>query len=275
MKKLVYFLSLISVLSVSAQDKKGCDTVEPKYVTRMPGFIIENCEYSEFNTYTFAYQNVSDAYTKKEASGVFRKIKYKKDPKEIRKISGVQIRANYENAIVKAKGESLSKRKNFFRLKHEGREIFMKIDDAEDTDDKGYTVVIVETALMKQEVIADINEGLERDGKIALYGILFDINKTSIKPESELALKEVIDYLNAHPDVKIIVVGHTDNTGVFANNITLSKGRAQSVKDYLIKIGKINAARLLSDGVGSLCPVSTNGTDEGRALNRRVEIVKQ
>ena len=71
------------------------------------------------------------------------------------------------------------------------------------------------------------------------------------------------------------MVGHTDNTGLFASNMTLSKARAKAVKDYLVNKGKIAATRLGSDGVGSLCPVATNGTEEGKALNRRVEIVKQ
>jgi outer membrane protein OmpA-like peptidoglycan-associated protein len=74
--------------------------------------------------------------------------------------------------------------------------------------------------------------------------------------------------------VKIIVVGHTDNTGTYANNMTLSKARAESIKNYLINIGKITSSRLISEGVGQVCPVSSNSTEEGRKLNRRVEIVK-
>lgn len=275
MKKILLLFTLLFSIASYSQDKKGCDTVEPNYVSRMPGFFIKNCEYSEYNTYTFDYMNLDDNLTKKTVSGLFRQIRYAKDPKEQRKFSGAQIKLNYENAIVKAKGESLSTRKNFFRLKHNGKTIYMRIYNADDTDDIDFTVVIVEEADMKQDVVASISEGIDRDGKIALYGILFDLNKTTIKPESEVALKEVIDYLNANPAVKIVVVGHTDNTGIFANNITLSKGRALSVKDYLVKVGKINPSRLLSDGVGSLCPVSTNSTEDGRKLNRRVEIVKQ
>ena len=128
---------------------------------------------------------------------------------------------------------------------------------------------------MKQDIEINMSEGIDRDGKIALYGILFDVGKSVIKPESAPALQMVIDYLVANPAVKIYVVGHTDNTGLFASNITLSKARAKAVKDYLVTKGKIAATRLGSDGVGSLCPVATNGTEEGKALNRRVEIVKQ
>jgi outer membrane protein OmpA-like peptidoglycan-associated protein len=128
---------------------------------------------------------------------------------------------------------------------------------------------------MKQDIEVSMSEGIDRDGKIALYGILFDVNKAVLKPESDAALQTVIDYLNENPAVKIYIVGHTDNTGVFANNIGLSKDRALAVKNYLVTKGKIDPSRLGFDGVASLCPVSTNTTEEGKALNRRVEIVKQ
>ncbi len=160
-------------------------------------------------------------------------------------------------------------------MKQSGKTVYFQIDNAVDTDDRGFEIIIVEVEEMKQDIEVNISEGIDRDGKIALYGILFDVNKATIKPESEKALQTVIDYLNANPTVKIYVVGHTDNTGVFANNITLSKNRALAIKNYLVTTGKINPARLASDGVASLCPVSSNTSDEGKALNRRVEIVKQ
>jgi outer membrane protein OmpA-like peptidoglycan-associated protein len=71
------------------------------------------------------------------------------------------------------------------------------------------------------------------------------------------------------------VVGHTDNTGSYEGNMTLSKARAESIKSYLITNSKISASRLLSEGVGQVCPVASNATEEGRKKNRRVEIVKQ
>jgi outer membrane protein OmpA-like peptidoglycan-associated protein len=120
-----------------------------------------------------------------------------------------------------------------------------------------------------------MQESIDRDGKIALYGILFDTDKSDIKPESKVALNEIKDYLNENPTIKIFIVGHTDNTGIFSNNTTLSKARATSIKNYLVSIGKIQAVRLSTDGVASLCPISTNDTEQGRKLNRRVEIVKQ
>lgn len=151
----------------------------------------------------------------------------------------------------------------------------MIIDDAVDSDDRGFLVTIVEVKNMKQELVMTIQESIEKEGKATLYGILFDVGKSTIKPESSDAIKLITDYLNTNPEVKIIIVGHTDNTGNYLNNITLSKERAESIKTYLVSNGKIAITRLQSEGVGPLCPVSTNATDDGKKLNRRVEIVKQ
>lgn len=275
MKKLLGTLFTLFAITVSAQDKKGCDTVEPKYLGRMPGYFLIVCKHSEFDSYNFAYMDLKDKYTRKRVSGRFFELRYEKDPKEPRPFSGFQICTNYENAVKKVKGQSLSFRKNFFQLSQNGKQIWFKIDEADDTDDRGFLITIIEEESMKQDVVLKLDEAIDRDGKIALYGIQFDVNKAVIKPESEPVLQKIIDYLNANAAVKIYIVGHTDNTGVFANNIKLSKDRAEAVKDYLVAKGKINPSRLQPDGVASLCPVSTNSTEEGKTLNRRVEIVKQ
>jgi OmpA-OmpF porin, OOP family len=275
MKRLVVFFLVSISLSVIAQDKSGCDTVEPKYMTRMPGYYINSCNLSEFSTYKFSYLDLKDNRVYKEVAGRFYHLSYTKIKSEPRKFSGEQIRFNYHNAVVKAKGSSLSIRKAFFKMNQNGKTVWFKIENAEDSDDLGFDVFIVETEEMKQDIEVNMSEGIDRDGKIALYGILFDVGKSVIKPESAPALQEVMDYLNENPTVKIYVVGHTDNTGLFAGNIALSKARAKAVKDYLVTKGKIAATRLGSDGVASLCPVATNSTEEGKALNRRVEIVKQ
>lgn len=275
MKRLALLILVSISLLSSAQDKRGCDTIEPKYMTRMPGFLLENCDLSEFSTYKFSYIDLKDKRIYKEVAGRFYHLRYSKIKGESRKFSGEQIRFNYHNAVVKAKGSSLSLRKDFFKMNQNGKTVWFKIDNAEDADDQGFDLFIVETEEMKQDIEVNMSEGIDRDGKIALYGILFDVGKSVIKPESAPALQMVIDYLIANPGIKIYVVGHTDNTGLFASNITLSKARAKAVKDYLVTKGKIAATRLGSDGVGSLCPVATNATEEGKALNRRVEIVKQ
>jgi len=163
-----------------------------------------------------------------------------------------------------------------FKASINGKEVYLQVNTAENSTDTGsYNIEVVEVDVMEQEIVVDLKESIDTEGKIALYGILFDVGKSVIKPESTEALNLITEYLNNNPTVKIYIAGHTDITGTLASNITLSKARAESIKNYLIKTGKIDASRLLSDGVGPLCPVSTNDTEEGRKLNRRVEIVKQ
>jgi outer membrane protein OmpA-like peptidoglycan-associated protein len=129
---------------------------------------------------------------------------------------------------------------------------------------------------MKQEVSAqDIKGSIASTGKIALYGILFDTGKSDIKPESSKAIKEIATFLQENPSIKIYIVGHTDNEGQLKTNIDLSNKRASAVVNELITTHKIDASRLEAGGVGPFAPVSTNDTEEGKKLNRRVEIVKK
>lgn len=269
---MILFISLVSYCQT---DKPECKDIEPSYLGRMKGFIINNCSSSEYKEHEFFYRGLDGNSVRLKKAGEFRRISYEKDKNELRAVSGDQIRLNYANAVMKIKGQCLSEKNTFFSFMANGNEVFMAIENADDSDDKGYNVVIVEVKAMNQEVEFSIKEGINKDGKVALYGILFDVGKSDIKPESSETLKKVTVYLNDNPAVKIIVAGHTDNTGTFEGNMTLSKARAESIRNYLVTIGKIEASRLISAGIGQACPVSTNDTEEGRKLNRRVEIVKQ
>lgn len=275
MKKLVLILLFAAGQQAFAQnDKAGCDTIEPSYINRIEGFYIQSCEGSEFKDVKFSYYSLSDKYTELTKSGRHRYITYAKKKGETRKVSGSQVTANYTNAVKKIKGECLSSRNNFFHFFSDGKEIFMKVHNAVDSDEMMFNVEIVELTSMHQEIEIDLGEAIKQEGKAAVYGILFDVNKSIIKPGSEKALTQILDYLNKNPQAKVIIVGHTDNTGDYARNMILSKERAMAVKNHLVTIGKISSARLQADGVGSLCPVSTNRTEAGKALNRRVEIVE-
>lgn len=138
-------------------------------------------------------------------------------------------------------------------------------------------VAIVELKQMETGLITvkDIKERLETSGHVALYGIYFDFNSANIKPESESVLKEVAKFLRENPEIKIYVVGHTDNIGDFEYNMELSRKRAEAVVKELVEKYGIEKSRLKAFGVGPLCPVASNKTEEGRAKNRRVEIVEQ
>lgn len=275
MKKSLFFAFALFSITVNAQDTKRCEGSEPAYLNRMPGFYINDCKNSDYNDAEFVYW-VKGKANKINKGGKYYHIFYYKNEGETRKFSSAQINQNYFNAVLKVKGKALDEKKTMFSASINGKEVYIQVHTAENSTNAGsYNIEVLEVESMQQDIVLNMEESIEKDGKVALYGILFDVNKAVIKPESEKALQTVIDYLNAHPAVKIFIVGHTDNTGVFANNSKLSKDRALAVKNYLVTTGKINPSRLGSEGVASLCPVSTNTTEEGKALNRRVEIVKQ
>jgi OmpA-OmpF porin, OOP family len=115
---------------------------------------------------------------------------------------------------------------------------------------------------------------IESTGRIALYGIFFDTDKTDLKAESTPTLAEIAQMMKGNPKLAILVVGHTDNQGAYEYNIDLSRRRADSVVKALAANHGIDAKRMRGAGVGMLAPAASNSTEEGRAKNRRVEIVK-
>ena len=138
---------------------------------------------------------------------------------------------------------------------------------------------LVEAAGMEAKMVtvdaASMAKDIASTGHVALYGILFDTDKADIKPESAATIGEIAKYLKANPTVKLNVVGHTDNVGVHDYNMGLSSRRAAAVVAELTTKHAIPAARLRPAGVGPLAPVAPNDSDDGRAKNRRVELVKQ
>lgn len=120
----------------------------------------------------------------------------------------------------------------------------------------------------------DTRSKLITEGKLVTYGITFDVNKADIKSESYGTLNSIAEVLKANPDVRIKIVGHTDSDGADAANLDLSKRRATSVKNELVKAFGINASRLESDGKGESQPLAPNDTPLNKALNRRVEFLK-
>jgi len=141
-----------------------------------------------------------------------------------------------------------------------------------------YKLMIVERGIMKQEVVANaeiMGNDINATGHVSIYGIYFDTGKSEIKPESDAAISEIAKLIKNDGALKLYVVGHTDNVGSFDSNMKLSKDRAEAVVKALSGKHGIDAARLKPYGVASLSPVTSNGTEDGKAKNRRVELVKQ
>lgn len=120
----------------------------------------------------------------------------------------------------------------------------------------------------------DLAKALAQKGAVDIYGVLFDVDKTDVKPQSASTLAEVAKLLKGDPKLKLEISGHTDDTGGADHNLALSQGRAEAVIAALVKTYGIDAARLQAKGYGDTKPVSPNNNEAGRAKNRRVELRK-
>lgn len=120
-----------------------------------------------------------------------------------------------------------------------------------------------------------MHDALSRDGKVALYGIYFDTDKAAIKPTSQPELEQMAKLLKSQPDLRVYIVGHTDNQGSLAHNQQLAQQRADAVLKALAGDYRIPASQMSAKSVASLAPVASNTDDAGRARNRRVELVVQ
>jgi outer membrane protein OmpA-like peptidoglycan-associated protein len=141
-----------------------------------------------------------------------------------------------------------------------------------------YLQIVEPKAMPTGQVKVDakaLDQGLKADGKIALYGLYFDTGKADIKPESKDQLAEMANLLQAQPALRVYIVGHTDSQGTLESNLMLSQQRATAVVSALSGNYKIDTKRMAGRGVGSLAPLATNASEEGRSKNRRVEMVVQ
>lgn len=146
------------------------------------------------------------------------------------------------------------------------------------TRDRVYVrLVVIEQEAMKTELVpvdaAEMQKQINDTGRVALYGVHFAFDSDEILPESQSALTEIAKFMTESPGTEILIVGHTDNVGSHDYNMSLSSRRAQAVRSELVNKYGISASRLSAHGVGFLAPAAPNTTEEGRALNRRVELV--
>jgi len=159
----------------------------------------------------------------------------------------------------------------------ENKNIFIVVYTAFERGDLLVTFDAIEVQALEKGLVTvkDLDSDLSQNGHIAIYGIHFDSGKSEIKQESTQTLKNIAKFLNTHPNKKYIIAGHTDNEGNFDVNLKLSLERANAVLNELVTNYNVKETQLKAYGNGSTAPIATNTTDEGRAKNRRVEIVEQ
>ena len=148
----------------------------------------------------------------------------------------------------------------------DGRDIWANLHDGGGS----YSIQVADAGATGDDLASE----LKAECHVALYGVLFDFNKATLKPDSDSVLQRVFDLMQKENDLKLEVQGHTDNVGSDEYNQTLSEARARSVMDWLVARG-IAPDRLTSKGYGESIPIASNDDDAGRARNRRVEIANQ
>jgi outer membrane protein OmpA-like peptidoglycan-associated protein len=263
-----FFFLLCFSLPLFGQDADGCK--DSPLVTRMPQSRIYDCERKEFEqfTVTTGVDKEGNAVEKTLEGEYFRIIYEGREG-----LSAIQVFRNYQNALRQAGFQTVYASSPGYQLARKGA-TWLAVDSNAGSE---HTLHFVTVKAMEQEVTADasaLKEEIEKSGRVSVYGIQFDTGKAVILQASEKVLDEVRKLLAENPDLKIRVEGHTDNTGAKAVNARLSLERAQAVAAWLAAHG-IQAARMQAQGFGDSKPVADNSTEEGRARNRRVDLVKQ
>jgi outer membrane protein OmpA-like peptidoglycan-associated protein len=262
-------LAAVPLVQAQEQETDAENCRDHPLLSRMKGFYISECEKLDFDEVEFELEDGST----KTVEGKKTVIQYYLREGQQRP-SYLQIRRNYGNALKAIGGKALldADWRGAFQLVREGKEIWVKLEIY--NEGAQYTLTILEIAGMVQEISADaMFEALSKDGFIALY-INFDTGKSDIKTEMQGTINQIAALLNGHPELKVGIEGHTDNVGTPAANKALSEARAKSVMAAVVK-GGVAASRLSAVGWGQEKPLADNRSEEGRAKNRRVEIVKK
>jgi OOP family OmpA-OmpF porin len=277
MKNFIILISLLLLaaevnLSAQQQDIKG--SKDHPLVSRMPDFWLSEYKESEFDSYKFIGADKKPLSIEGHKYSILYKLK-----SGVSEPGALKITRNFQDALKKIGGkvvldDSFNKLSTIM-IQKDGKETWIEVRCYSGIM---YRLSIVEREIMKQEIVANaeaMGNDINSTGHVALYGIFFDTGKAEIKPESDTAIAQISILLKSNESLMLYVVGHTDNVGNIDANMKLSKDRADAVVNSLTVRYGIPTTRLKSYGVASLAPVASNDNEEGRAKNRRVELVKQ
>jgi OmpA-OmpF porin, OOP family len=248
-------------------------------ISRMPGYYIASYEETQFASVSF---KVTEGREEKTQTVEGHKYEFRYNLKDkATEPSQLQVVRNYQNAARSAGGkvmfDSADHDATTIRLGKGGKEVWFSLEVGNKPSGTFIAMVVIEKQAMQQDVTLDAKamaDTLGASGSVAIYGILFDTGKSELKPESGPALLEIAKLFKQNPTLKAYIVGHTDMVADLATNLKLSQARAQSVVNALVSQQGIAGSRLIAFGAGPYAPVASNKTEEGRAKNRRVDLVE-
>ena len=281
---LLVALGVIAVSSIAFAQTDTAGSKDYPGLTRPQNFYIDS--YNELRFDSFTFRVMENGHEKKqdvEGHRYYFVYRYnaQKDPSKGAMPSALEVIRNYQNAVRAAGGKILLEegsggdRYTTIHFAKGDKEVWIALHVV--AWGAVYNMDIVEKQAMQQEVTLDaagMAGSIANTGSVAIYGIYFDTGKSDLKPESDAAIGEIAKLLESQPALKVFIVGHTDMVGDAAANVKLTQARAQSVVTALVTKHSIAAARLTPFGAGPYAPVATNRTDDGRAKNRRVELVE-
>ncbi len=299
---LLFLYTLFTVPLIVAPGTSQAEQEDHPLVSRFPGSEIQKFSVKEFDEYNFieGIDHKKKEFIGKKLAGRVTRIVYS-NPKER---SVLEIYKNFEMALNKGGMKTLfqctgkecgadlsvnswsrfngisaytgdKSRYLAGRIESNGQQAYVSLMVGRNRTQ----VDVIEIKSMETGLVSVNAETLSKDidqrGHVRIYGIYFDTGKSTIRPESKPALKEIATLLQLRKSLKLFVVGHTDSVGPLEVNMSLSNERAQAVVQNLIDKYEVAGNRLTPYGVGPLAPAASNSTEEGRSLNRRVELVKQ
>lgn len=296
-------LSSFLPAAARAQDVEG--SKDHPLISRYPGSRITEYSQQEFDEYILALGKIESGQLAKRQNleGKLTRIHYEIPMGR----STLEVFRNYQTALQQASFVTLftcslgeqcgggtiegpnnygwcggcSPRQISAKLSRPQGDVYVSVHLEQDNSNTPVMVLldVIEVKPMEGGLIivnaAALAGDIARTGHASVYGIYFDTGKADVKPESDAALKEISKLLQQDANLKLYVVGHTDNVSTLANNMDLSKRRGDAVVKVLTTKYNIAAARLSAQGDGPTAPVASNDSEEGRAKNRRVELVKQ
>lgn len=282
MKRLLAAACLLLATHIAQAGDDVAGSKDHPLLTRYPDSRITEYE-NNYNAVSFTTGKAADGKLQKQPiEGQATVIRYFYQSRETQP-SPLQLLRNYQNAVKAIDGSVVYERlpagsdggETTLKVNANGKDIWIKVEpDIWSAPTQSYVLSVVEVEAMAQVISANaMLDALNKDGFIALY-INFDTGKSALKADGDATVKEIAAMLKSAPNLKISIEGHTDNVGTPASNQKLSEDRAKAVMAAIVK-GGIAQNRMSAKGLGQTTPIADNRTDDGKAKNRRVELVKQ